>query len=172
MPSSHPSLGLSVFFIFSFSFFYFVFCGMCRSYVTVISPIIQDPASTHVHVQQANGFRLGLRTPSPPPHTTSAENIILLRRLLSSVARTTSFSSLSPRLDPPHHGLVPDDAVLRVQAVVVLAGEIQHLARHAAPLQRRESGDALRLHEPKVLGAVDDDCGGRGEGADGSRSLS
>jgi hypothetical protein len=55
----------------------------------------------------------------------------------------TAIPSLSPRLDPSHHGLVPHDAVLRVQAVVVLAGQIQHLARHAAPLQCGEGGDAL-----------------------------
>ena len=38
---------------------------------------------------------------------------------------------------------MPDDAVLRVEAVVVLARQVEHLARHAAPLQRRERGDAL-----------------------------
>ena len=52
-------------------------------------------------------------------------------------------ASLGPRLDPPHDRLMPDDAVLRVEAVVVLARQVEHLARHAAPLQRRERGDAL-----------------------------
>ena len=87
---------------------------------------------------------------------------------------------ISPRLDPAHHRLVPHDRVLGVEAVVVLSGEVEHLGRHTcrrhavrmrvapclrarswqarltAALQRGESGDALRLDEPKVLGAVDD----------------
>ena len=43
---------------------------------------------------------------------------------------------LGPRLDPAQHGLVPHDRVLRVEAVVVLARQVEHLAGHAAALQR------------------------------------
>merc|ERR1712185_168247 len=52
-------------------------------------------------------------------------------------------------------GFVPDHGVLRVEAVVVLGGEVEELRRDAPPLQRREGGDALALHEAKVLRAVD-----------------
>ena len=52
---------------------------------------------------------------------------------------------------------MPHDRVLRVEAVVVLARQVEHLGRHAAALQGRERGDALRLDEAEVLGAVDDE---------------
>ena len=54
---------------------------------------------------------------------------------------------------------MPYDAVLWIQAVVVLAGKVEHFRGDAAPLQRGERRDAFRLDETKVLGAVDDQRG-------------
>src|SRR6267142_446747 len=57
---------------------------------------------------------------------------------------------------PPQHRVIPEDAVGGFQHPVILIREHQQPALNAAPLQRREGTQALRVRDAEVLLAVND----------------
>src|ERR1700691_1449227 len=64
-------------------------------------------------------------------------------------------SSLAvPAVHPGNHGVVPLNAVGRLQDPVIFVGEIQELARYAAALQGGEHRQALCLRNPIIETAL------------------
>src|SRR5579863_10504551 len=88
-----------------------------------------------------------------PPHWCANTCAGRWRRTPRALGRR---SLTDPPLEPGLDGLVPLDGVLRLEHPVSLVRKVEKLAGNAAPLQRREGGDALLERHAEILAPVDD----------------
>src|SRR5436305_5288648 len=65
-------------------------------------------------------------------------------------------SRLQPAVEPGEDGVMPEDAVGRLEHPVVLVGKVEEPAGDSPALESREGGDPLVVRHPVVEAAVDD----------------
>jgi hypothetical protein len=61
---------------------------------------------------------------------------------------------VGPLIQPTENGVVPLDAVLRLQNPVVLVREVQHLGGNTLPLKSSEGGDAFGYGDTEIHASV------------------
>src|SRR3546814_8277592 len=79
-----------------------------------------------------------------PPRSTRTDTLFPYTTLFRSVRASRSLLRRQVLLQPAVDGVVPQDAVRRLEHPVVLVGEIQELRLDALALQRGKRADALR----------------------------
>src|ERR1051326_6434181 len=92
----------------------------------------------------------------PAAITTHRRNPMMITLTVSLTLFNLLNSLFNPGIDPIQKGLVPQQAVLRLQDPVAFIGKEKELGRHFLQLQRGEEFQALRIRHAKILFAVDD----------------